>query len=48
MNNNLTVLIGHNSATFDVLILLHSSDDNFKDSLTDMNLYFAESLNLPL
>ena len=46
VNNNLTVLIGHNSATFDVPILLRNSDDNFKDSLTDMNIYFADSLHL--
>jgi len=46
MNNNLTVLIGHNSATFDVPILLRNSGDNFKDSLTGMNIYFADSLHL--
>ena len=46
VNNNLTVLIGHNSATFDVPILLRNSDDNFKNSLTDMNIYFADSLHL--
>lgn len=34
VNNNLAVLIGHNSATFDVPILLRNSGDNFKDSLT--------------
>ncbi|XP_015771018.1 PREDICTED: uncharacterized protein LOC107349382, partial [Acropora digitifera] len=46
VNNNLTVLIGHNSATFDVPILLRNSGENFKDSLTDMNIYFADSLHL--
>jgi len=46
VNNNLTVLIGHNSATFDVPILLRNSDDNFKDSLTDLKIYFADSLHL--
>lgn len=46
VNNNLTVLIGHNSATFDVPILLRNSDDNFKDNLTDMNIYFADCLHL--
>ena len=46
VNNNLAVLIGHNSATFDVPILLRNSDDNFKDSFTDMNIYFADSLHL--
>ncbi|XP_068701266.1 uncharacterized protein [Montipora foliosa] len=46
VENNLTVLIGHNSATFDVPILLRNSDDNFKDSLNDMNVYFADSLQL--
>ena len=44
--NNLTVLIGHNSATFDVHILLLNSDDNLQDSLNDMNVYFADSLHL--
>ena len=46
VNNNLTVLIGHNSATFDVPILLRNSGENFKDSLTEMNIYFADSLHL--
>ena len=46
VNINLTVLIGHNSATFDVPILVRNSGDNFKDSLTDMNIYFADSLHL--
>ena len=46
VNNNLTVLIGHNSATFDVPILLRNSGENFKDSLTDMNIYFADRLHL--
>ena len=45
-NNHVTVLIGHNSATFDVPILLRNSDKNFKDSITDMNVYFADSLHL--
>ena len=42
----ITVLIGHNSATFDVPILLRNSDKNFKDGITDMNVYFADSLYL--
>ena len=46
VDNNLTVFIGHNSATFDVPILLRNSDDNFKDSLNDMFVYFADSLHL--
>ena len=46
VNNNLTVLIGHNSATFDVPILLRNSSKNFKGSLIDMNIYFADSLHL--
>ena len=45
-NNHVTILIGHNSATFDVLILLRNSDKNFKDSTTEMNVYFAGSLHL--
>ncbi|XP_044183398.1 uncharacterized protein LOC122964032 [Acropora millepora] len=45
-NNYLTVLIGHNSATFDVPILLRNSSENFKGSLIDMNIYFADSLHL--
>ena len=46
VDNNLTVLIGHNSATFDVPILLRNSNDNFKNSLNDTNVYFADSLHL--
>ena len=45
-SNPVTVLIGHNSATFDVPILLRNGDKNFKDSITDMNVYFADSLHL--
>ena len=44
--NQITVLIGHNSATFDVPILLRNIDKNFKDGITDMNVYFADSLHL--
>ena len=46
VNNNLTVLIGHNSATFDVPILLRNSGENFKGSLIDRNIYFADRLHL--
>lgn len=42
-NNSTTVLIGHNSAAFDVPILLRNSDINFKNNLTEMNVYFADS-----
>ena len=45
-HNHLTAFIGHNYATFAVLILLRNSDKNFKDSITDMNVYFADSLHL--
>ena len=44
--NQITVLIGHNSATFYVPTLLGNSDENFKDGTTDMNVYFADSLHL--
>ena len=44
--NQITVLTGHNSATFDVPILLRNSDKYFKDGITDMNVFFADSLNL--
>ena len=44
--NQITVLIGHNSATFEVPTLLRNSDENFKDGITDMNVYFADSLHL--
>lgn len=47
-NNHVTLLIGHNSAPFDVPILLGNSDKNFKDSITDMSVYFADSLHLKL
>ena len=42
----ITVLIGHNSATFDVPILLRNSDKNFQDRIADMNVYFVDSLHL--
>ena len=45
-NNHVTVLIGHNSASFDVPILLRNSDKKFKDSITGMNVYFADSLHV--
>ena len=46
LENQITVLIGHNSATCDVPILLRNSNKNFKDGITDMNVYFADSLHL--
>ena len=36
--NQITVWIGHNSATFDVPTLLINSNENFKDGITDMNV----------
>lgn len=44
--NQITVLIGHYLATFDVPTLLRNSDENFKDGITDMNVYYADSLHL--
>ena len=38
-----TVLIGHNSSTFDTPILLRKSDTNFHCRLKDLNVYFADS-----
>ena len=43
---SVTVLIGHNAAPVDVPILQRNSDKNFKDSLTHMNVYFADSLHV--
>ena len=44
--NSTLVLIGHNSATFDVPILLRNSDRTFQDNLTEMNVNFADSQHL--
>ena len=41
-----TVVIGHNSATLDVPILLRNSDTSFKDDLIEMKVHFADSQNL--
>ena len=38
-----TVLLGHNSSTFDTPILLRKSDANFHRRLKDLNVYFADS-----
>lgn len=45
-NDCVPIVIGHNSATFDVPILLRNSDTSFKDSLTEMNVHFADSQHL--
>ena len=38
-----TILIGHNSSTFDTPILLRKSDTTFHCRLKDLNVYFADS-----
>ena len=38
-----TILIGHNSSTFDTPILLWKSDTTFHCRLKDLNVYFADS-----
>ena len=45
-SNSLTVLIGHNSTTFDTPILLRSSGLTFKQRLSSPDLFFADSLHL--
>ena len=45
-NNCVLILLGHNSATFDVLILLRNSDTSFKDNLIELNVHFADSQHL--
>ena len=40
------IVIGHNSATFDVPILLRNSDTSFKDNLIEMNIHFADNQDL--
>ena len=45
-SNSTLVLIGHNSATFDVPILLRNSVRTFQDNLTEMNVNFADSQHL--
>ena len=45
-NDCVPIVIGHNSATFDVPILLQNSDTSFKDKLTEMNVHFADSQHL--
>ena len=45
-NNCVPILLGHNSATFDVPILLRNSDTSFKDNLIEINVHFADSQHL--
>ena len=45
-NNCVPIVLGHNSATFDVPILLRNSDTSFKDNLIEMNVHFADSHHL--
>ncbi|XP_068756051.1 uncharacterized protein [Montipora capricornis] len=45
-SNSRTVLIGHNSTTFDTPTLLRSGGLTFKQRLTSRNLFFADSLRL--
>ena len=42
-NNSVLVLIGHNSSTFDIPVLLRNSGKTFKDELHEMNIHFADS-----
>ena len=45
-HNSHTVLIGHNSTTFDTPTLLRSGGPAFKQRLSSRNLFFADSLHL--
>ena len=47
-NNCVPILLGHNSATFDVptCILFRNSDTSFKDNLIEINVHFADSQHL--
>ena len=45
-SNSHTVLIGHNSTTFDTPILLRSDGLTFKQRLSSRDLFFADSLHL--
>ena len=42
-NNCVPIVLGHNSATFDVPILLRNTDTSFKDNLIEINIHFADS-----
>ena len=44
--NVVTVLLGHNSLTFDVPVLLRNSESAFKERLQAMDVFFADSLKL--
>jgi DNA polymerase III epsilon subunit-like protein len=44
--NSKTILLGHNSSTFDIPTLFRSSDNSFKDQLTEMNVYIGDTLPL--
>jgi hypothetical protein len=44
--NSKTILLGHNSSTFDIPTLFRSSDNSFKDQLTEMNVYLGDTLPL--
>ena len=41
-----TVLLGHNSLTFDVPVLLRNCESDFKERLEAMDVSFADSLTL--
>ena len=45
-DNCVPIVIGHNSATFNVPILLRNSDTSFKDKIIEMNVHFAGSQHL--
>lgn len=45
-DNLVTVIVGHNAATFDVPTLLRNSGNSFEDQLYNMNICFGDSLPL--
>jgi hypothetical protein len=44
--NSKTILLGHNSSTFDIPTLFRSSDNSFKDQLTETKVYLGDTLPL--
>jgi hypothetical protein len=44
--NSKTILLGHNSSTFDIATLFRSSDNSFKDQLTETNVYLGDTMPL--
>ena len=45
-DNLVTVIVGHNAATFDVPTLLRNAGNSFEEQLYNINIFFGDSLPL--